>query len=158
MFAAALRSAARPASAARAAFKPTRLAAVRSISATATRRSGHAPPPELYGEGAKPGEVPTDLQQATGLERLQLLGAVEGAEVFDTEPLDASRVGTLADPIKVISFDAERIIGCTGCPADSHDLVWMPLRKDEIRRCPECGSAYAMDFQGEEHGHDHGHH
>ena len=100
MFAAALR----PASlAARAAFKPARLAAVRAISSTAARRSDH-PTPEIYGEGAKAGEIPTDVNQSTGLERLQMLGAKEGIEVFDFNALDSSRIGTLAEPIKVMSY------------------------------------------------------
>ena len=100
MFAAALR----PASfAARAAARPARSAAVRALSPTAARRSGH-PAPQIFGEGAKTGEIPTDENQATGLERLQVLGAMEGVEVFDLEPLDSSRIGTLADPIKVYSL------------------------------------------------------
>ena len=100
MFAAAIR----PASfAARAALKPARLAAVRAISSTPARRSEH-PTPEIYGEGAKAGQIPTDVNQSTGLERLQVLGALEGVEVFDTKPLDASRIGTLADPVKVFSM------------------------------------------------------
>ena len=100
MFAAALR----PASfAARAALRPARTAAVRAISSTAARRSD-VPTPQIYGEGAKPGQVPTDENQSTGLERLQVLGAIEGVEVFDLGPLDSSRIGTLADPIKVYSL------------------------------------------------------
>ena len=101
MFAAALR----PASfaARRAALNPTRLAAVRAISSTPARRSDH-PAPEIYGEGAKAGQIPTDVNQSTGLERLQVLGALEGVEVFDEKPLDASRIGTLADPVKVFSL------------------------------------------------------
>ena len=99
MFAAAIR----PASlAARAALRPTRTAAVRAISSTAARRSD-APTPQIYGQGAKAGEIPTDENQSTGLERLQVLGAIEGVEVFDSKPLDSSRIGTLADPIKVFS-------------------------------------------------------
>ena len=100
MFTAALR----PASfAARAAFKPARTAAARALSTTAARRSGH-PAPQIFGEGAKTGEIPTDENQATGLERLQVLGAIEGVDVFDLKPLDSSRIGTLADPIKVFSM------------------------------------------------------
>ena len=89
MFAAALR----PASfAARAALRqPVRAAAVRAISTTAPRRSEHATP-EIYGEGAKAGEIPTDVNQSTGLERLQILGAIEGVEVFESiyEKMQAS--------------------------------------------------------------------
>ena len=100
MFTAALRPAA---FAARASVRPARTAAVRAISSTAARRSEHATP-QIYGEGAKSGEIPTDVNQSTGLERLQVLGSIEGVEVFDYKPLDASRIGTKADPIKVFSW------------------------------------------------------
>ncbi|KAI0359975.1 COX5B-domain-containing protein, partial [Trametes cingulata] len=151
MFAAALR----PASlvARRAAFKPARAAvAARAFSISAARRSEH-PTPQIFGEGAKPGEVPTDENQSTGLERLQVLGAIEGVEVFDFAPLDSSRIGTLADPIKVYSLEPERIIGCTGSPAESHELLWMNLTRDKVRRCPECGSVYVLDYQGADDHH-----
>lgn len=78
-------------------------AANRALSLSAVRRSG-APMPALFGEGSKPGEVPTDINQSTGLDRLQILGALEGVEVFDLNPLDASRVGTLENPILVYSL------------------------------------------------------
>jgi cytochrome c oxidase subunit 5b len=102
MLASAFRAVARPAvSAARSSLKPA--TAVRSFSVTARAQSG-PPPPQLYGTGAKPGTVPTDVEQATGLERLQLLGDMEGVSVFDDQPLDASRLGTKADPIKVLAY------------------------------------------------------
>ena len=110
MFAAALRPAA---VAARAAVRPARTAAVRALSTTAARRSEHPPSPQLFGEGAKAGEIPTDVNQSTGLERLQVLGAIEGVEVFDFKPLDSSRIGTLADPIKVFSMVSARRVSCT---------------------------------------------
>jgi hypothetical protein len=50
---------------------------------------------DLLPPGAKPGTVPTDLEQATGLERLEILGKMEGIDIFDMKPLDASRKGTL---------------------------------------------------------------
>jgi len=37
--------------------------------------------------------VPTDLEQSTGLERLEILGKMEGVDIFDMRPLDASRLG-----------------------------------------------------------------
>lgn len=49
---------------------------------------------DLIGPGAAPGTVPTDLEQSTGLERLEILGKMEGVDVFDMRPLDASRLGT----------------------------------------------------------------
>lgn len=56
------------------------------------------------GEGGKAGEVPTDLQQATGLERFELLHKLQGEEAFSMEPLDASRYGTLKEPVMVFSL------------------------------------------------------
>lgn len=49
---------------------------------------------DLHGPGAKPGTVPTDLEQATGLERLEILGKMQGIDIFDMKPLPADRVGT----------------------------------------------------------------
>ncbi len=79
--------------------------ALRAISSSAIRRSDdhHAAAPSIYGTGAKAGEIPTDRSQSTGLDRVQVLGLLEGVDVFDLEPLDSSRVGTLADPVKVFS-------------------------------------------------------
>ena len=48
---------------------------------------------DLIGPGAAPGTVPTDLEQATGLERLEILGKMQGIDIFDMKPLDASRKG-----------------------------------------------------------------
>jgi hypothetical protein len=50
---------------------------------------------DLLPPGAKEGTVPTDIEQATGLERLEILGKMQGIDIFDMKPLDASRVGTL---------------------------------------------------------------
>lgn len=91
----------RPALAHRTALKPQ---SFRTFSTTLRASSGGPPPPVLVGTGGKPGEVPTDVEQATGLERLQLLGEMEGVEVFDESPLDASRLGTKANPVLVQSY------------------------------------------------------
>lgn len=79
--------------------------ALRAFSASSSRLSDHGGAPQLYGPGAKdPVAIPTDEEQSTGIERYQLLGKMEGIDVFDMKPLDSSRLGTLADPIKVHSF------------------------------------------------------
>lgn len=51
---------------------------------------------DLIPPGAKPGTIPTDYIQATGLERLELIGKMQGIDIFDMRPLDASRKGMLA--------------------------------------------------------------
>lgn len=48
---------------------------------------------DLFGPGSEPGTVPTDLEQSTGLERLEILSKMEGVELFDMTPLDSSRKG-----------------------------------------------------------------
>ncbi|KAK0524846.1 Cytochrome c oxidase subunit 4 [Tilletia horrida] len=155
MIARQLASLALRAPAARAAFPRTAsfapapaMSSVRALSSSAAWRA--AGPPVITGEGSADGEVPTDESQATGLERFELLGRLDGVDVFDLKPLDASRVGTLKDPIKVKSLFTERIIGCTGSPAGSHDTIWLHLNTElEHHRCPECGSVYKLDFIGD---------
>ncbi|KAF2002168.1 COX5B-domain-containing protein [Amniculicola lignicola CBS 123094] len=114
---------------------------------------------DLYGPGAKPGTIPTDIEQATGLERLEILGKVQGVDVFDMKPLDASRLGTPEDPIIVNSAGEEQYLGCTGFPADSHNVIWQTVsRKEPVTRCMECGSTYKMHYVGpadDAHGHEH---
>jgi cytochrome c oxidase subunit 5b len=177
----ALRSARASAVAARAGVARPSSSLFRSLSTSAIRRSDdhHAAAPSIYGVGAKPGEIPTDESQSTGLDRVQVLGLLEGVDVFDLEPLDASRIGTLADPIKVFSVvrvqlqlfypyvffllslsfffsflptcrdfmqDTERVVGCTGSPADSHDVLWFNVTTEKTTRCPECGSGGLTSF------------
>lgn len=82
---------------------------------------------DLLGPGAKPGTVPTDIEQSTGIERLEILGKMQGYDIFDMRPLDSSRVGTLEDPIEVRSAGEQQYIGCTGCPAESHNVLWITV-------------------------------
>lgn len=113
-------------------------------------------PESLIGQGAKEGTIPTDLEQATGLERLELLGKLEGIDVFDTKPLDASRRGTMKDPIVIDSYDDYRYVGCTGSPAGSHQVMWLKPTVKQVARCWECGSVYKINpvgVQEPEHSH-----
>lgn len=105
-------------------------------------------PQDLAAPGGKEGEIPTDLEQATGIERLELLGKLQGIEIFDTKPLDASRKGTVADPIVLDSFEDYRYVGCTGSPAGSHEVEWLRPTVDKQARCWECGSVYAVNMVG----------
>ncbi|KKY19474.1 putative cytochrome c oxidase polypeptide iv [Diplodia seriata] len=115
---------------------------------------------DLLPPGAAPGTVPTDIEQATGLERLEILGKIQGVDIFDMKPLDSSRKGTLNDPIMVRSFGDEQYAGCTGVPADSHVVQWLTMSRDRpIERCPECGNVLKMEYVGPtDDGHHHDHH
>jgi Cytochrome c oxidase subunit Vb len=154
MFQAAIRAAVRPSFgiARNALRKPT---SVRAFSATQRANSG-PPPPQLFGAGGKPGEVPTDIEQATGLERLQLLGDLEGINVFDQEALDASRVGTKSDPIKVLSYVRSEVVRIRKPDSEVPCLTgrraygwlhWVP------RRLPRCSLVHVEEGQaGSLHG------
>ncbi|CAM0136341.1 Cytochrome c oxidase subunit 4 [Umbelopsis sp. WA50703] len=132
---------------------------VRPFSVLGARLSGSVSKHDadaLIGPGAAPGTVPTDLDQATGLERLELLSKLEGKELFDMEPLNMTHLGTKQNPIVVKSQDPTRFVGCTGYPAESHDTIWLTVDKShDYDRCPECGSVFKLDFQGTEDAHGH---
>ena len=88
--------------------------------------------------GAKPGNVPTDLEQSTGIERYELLGRLAGLDLFGMEPLTSDRMGTVDDPVIVYSTEPVHYIGCTGIPADSHDTLFMRLEMwSKHSRCKE---------------------
>ncbi|EKM58302.1 uncharacterized protein PHACADRAFT_252515 [Phanerochaete carnosa HHB-10118-sp] len=141
-----LRAALRPAASVARVAKP----AARTFAVSTLRASEHKEiDAALFPPGAPAGTVPTDDLHSTGLERLQVLGEMHGVKVFDYDPLDSSRIGTKKDPIKVLSWDSDRLIGCTGSPAESHELHWMNLKIGEHPRCPECGSVYELDFHGD---------
>ncbi|WVW84134.1 hypothetical protein I302_106163 [Kwoniella bestiolae CBS 10118] len=124
---------------------------LRAFSVSANRWAGHGGPPQMLGPGAKAGEVPTDEAQSTGIERFELLGKLEGVDVFDMQPLEITRLGTVDEPIPVYSLYPERQVGCTGYPADSHDTIWLNVNTElKNHRCPECGSVYTLNFQGDE--------
>lgn len=76
--------------------------AVRTLS-TSSRTFSEAAP-SLFGEGSKAGHVPTDIEQATGLERLQLLGQLHGVDVFNMGPLLITKPGTIEDPTLVPAY------------------------------------------------------
>ncbi|PWN25248.1 cytochrome c oxidase polypeptide IV [Jaminaea rosea] len=152
---AALRSAIAPAM--RPAANSVAQSSLRAFSSSVRLLEGHGPP-IIQGEGSKSGEVPSNLSQATGSERFELLGRMQGVDVWGMQPLDATRVGTIKDPILVESLYPERVIGCTGSPADSHDTVWISLNTDlKHHRCPECGSVYSLNYLAppEDHGDEH---
>ncbi|RGB29150.1 cytochrome c oxidase subunit VB-domain-containing protein [Rhizophagus diaphanus] len=112
----------------------------------------------FFGPGAKPGTVADDIDQATGIERAELLSKLEGKDIYDLSPLKITAVGTKKEPVMVKSVDPVRFVGCTGFPVDSHETVWLGVDKNhEFDRCPECGQIFKLDFIGSENE-GHGHH
>ena len=109
MFQAALHATAHPvAHAAHAVAIPT-LSSTHALSTTTIRQSSDphhidahhvdAHAPDLFGVSSKAGKISSDEEQATSLEHLELLGQMQGVSVFNEEPLDSSRLGTLENPL-----------------------------------------------------------
>lgn len=139
------------------AFSTSRVAMQKQVTKTAQTLAEVNGPESLIGPGGKAGEVPTDLEQATGLARLELLGKLEGIDVFDTKPLDASKIGTMENPILVDTYDDYRYVGCTGSPAGSHTIMWLKPTVGKVARCWECGSVYKVNAVGVKTDDDHHH-
>ncbi|XP_036113271.1 cytochrome c oxidase subunit 5B, mitochondrial-like [Molossus molossus] len=91
---------------------------------------------------ASGGGVPTDDDQATGLEREVLLAARKGLDPYNMlAPKAAS--GTKEDPSLVPSITNKRIVGCI-CEQDNSVVIWFWLHKGETQRCPSCGTHYKL--------------
>lgn len=93
---------------------------------------------DLLPPGAEPGTVATDLDQSTGLERFEILGKMQGVDVFDMKPLDASRKGTeLVSTTSncFIIIDEKSLVGTTMCECgrktwrDCAGGGWCPLER-----------------------------
>ncbi|KAI8905154.1 cytochrome c oxidase subunit VB-domain-containing protein [Gorgonomyces haynaldii] len=102
------------------------------------------------------GAVATDYELAAGKERYEYLTTLKGEDPWtDMHPVYLTKKGTAKDPIVVKGFDAERYIGCTGFPADSHEPVYLtvrPHKNGHVDRCPHCGNAFKYE-QLEDHHH-----
>lgn len=88
------------------------------------------------------GTIPTDLEQATGVERKELEAILSG----NPDPFDLSIKkgvpGTKEAPTLVPSMYDERIVGCV-CEEDSTSINWMVLKKGEAIRCA-CGNVFQL--------------
>lgn len=145
---------------ARTALRQLRLApqAVRPFSSACRLQSTNLPDvkdaSDLIPTGAERGSMPTDLEQSTGLERLEILSKMAGVDVFDMQPIKFNKLGTVKEPIMIDSLDTHRYVGCTG-ERESHETLWVTVNEGKISRCPECGSVFKLNFIGEHHAHGH---
>lgn len=93
-----------------------------------------AGPPVIQGDGAKDGEMPTDEQQATGLERFELLGKLKGVEVFDMEPLQMTHLGTTDKPIKVKSYVSTFFSSTKGGDEDARERLFEDQQESATKK------------------------
>ncbi|XP_062869820.1 cytochrome c oxidase subunit 5B, mitochondrial [Trichomycterus rosablanca] len=88
------------------------------------------------------GGIPTDEQQATGLEKRILKSLKAGADPYSIlKPKQYA--GSKEDPHIVPSISNKRIVGCV-CEEDNTAIVWFWLHEGEAQRCPSCGSHYKL--------------
>ncbi|XP_047647631.1 cytochrome c oxidase subunit 5B, mitochondrial-like [Phacochoerus africanus] len=91
---------------------------------------------------ASGGGVPTDEEQATGLEREVMMAARKGLDPYNIlAPKAAS--GTKEDPNLVPSITNKRIVGCI-CEEDNSAVIWFWVHKGEIQQCPSYGTHYKL--------------
>lgn len=107
------------------------------------------PDSSLIGPGAKVGTIPTDLDQATGLERFEILGKREGVDVFDLENPVTEGSGTPQDPYLVPTYVGYRYVGCTGKNGEEHKPYWMKVEDGKLARCWQCGTSLTAKYLGE---------
>ncbi|KAF9349718.1 Cytochrome c oxidase subunit 4 [Mortierella sp. AD094] len=140
-----------------------RTAPVARFSALSVRLGGHHEVKVSQGPGAAPGAVATDLDQSTGLERAEILGKMQGKDIFDLAPLEFSVRGTKANPTIIRSRDPVRFVGCTGVGEETHEVHWLLIDEThEFDRCDQCGNVYKWtayepdeNFPAVEKGHHH---
>ncbi|RVE66254.1 hypothetical protein OJAV_G00124390 [Oryzias javanicus] len=88
------------------------------------------------------GGIPTDEEQATGLEKIIMKAMKEGTDPYNMMK-PKSFAGSKADPHLVPSITNKRIVGCV-CEEDNTSVVWFWLHEGEAQRCPSCGSHYKL--------------
>lgn len=113
------------------------------------------PDGSLIGPGAKEGTIPTDLDQATGLERYEILGKREGIDVFNLDKPIFEGSGTMKDPYLVPTYIGHRYVGCRGKGGEEHKAYWLDVKEGTPARCWQCGTVYAAKYLGEPGHHHH---
>ncbi|NP_001373327.1 cytochrome c oxidase subunit 5B1 [Danio rerio] len=88
------------------------------------------------------GGIPTDDEQATGLERIVMEASKKGLDPYNIlKPKEYA--GSKQDPHIVPSISTKRIVGCV-CEEDNTAVVWFWLHQGEAQRCPSCGAYYKL--------------
>ncbi|KAM3873766.1 cytochrome c oxidase subunit 5B, mitochondrial-like [Diretmus argenteus] len=100
-----------------------------------------APAPALA-RGMAAGGIPTDEEQATGLEKVIMAATKEGKDPYSIST-PKHYAGTKADPHIVPSVTNKRVVGCV-CEEDNTVIVWFWLHQGEAQRCPSCGAHYKL--------------
>ncbi|XP_026869885.1 cytochrome c oxidase subunit 5B, mitochondrial [Electrophorus electricus] len=91
---------------------------------------------------ASGGGIPTNEEQAVGLERRVLQAMKKGEDPYSIlKPKEYA--GTKKDPHIVPGISDKRLVGCL-CEEDNTAIVWFWLHAGDPQRCPSCGSYYKL--------------
>ncbi|XP_040293592.1 cytochrome c oxidase subunit 5B, mitochondrial-like [Bufo bufo] len=88
------------------------------------------------------GGIPTDEEQATGLERKIQDALKKGEDPFNIRK-PKTYPGTKDNPHIVPSVNKQRIVGCI-CEEDNSQIIWFWAHEGQVNRCPQCGSHYKL--------------
>ncbi|KAM4747875.1 cytochrome c oxidase subunit 5B, mitochondrial [Rhinophrynus dorsalis] len=88
------------------------------------------------------GGIPTDEEQATGLEKKIMKAMEQGSDPYSMMK-PHQYAGTKEDPHIVPSITNKRIVGCI-CEEDNTSVIWFWLHQGDAQRCPSCGSHYKL--------------
>ncbi|XP_033014899.1 cytochrome c oxidase subunit 5B, mitochondrial [Lacerta agilis] len=88
------------------------------------------------------GGIPTDEEQATGMERKTMKALEKGLDPYNMLP-PKRYAGTKEDPNIVPSITDKRLVGCI-CEEDNSTVIWFWLHKGNPQRCPSCGAHYKL--------------
>ncbi|XP_078095835.1 cytochrome c oxidase subunit 5B, mitochondrial-like [Mustelus asterias] len=88
------------------------------------------------------GGIPTDEEQATGMEKIIMQALKTGKDPFNMlKPKEYA--GTKDDPHIVPSITSKRLVGCV-CEEDNTAVIWFWLHDGDAQRCPSCGAHYQL--------------
>ncbi|XP_078421485.1 cytochrome c oxidase subunit 5B, mitochondrial-like [Cetorhinus maximus] len=88
------------------------------------------------------GGIPTDEEQATGMEKMVMQAMKTGKDPFNMlKPKEYA--GTKDDPHIVPSVTNKRLVGCV-CEEDNTAVIWFWLHEGDAQRCPSCGAHYQL--------------
>ncbi|KAJ8400962.1 hypothetical protein AAFF_G00389190 [Aldrovandia affinis] len=99
-------------------------------------------PVASFTRGMAAGGVPTDEEQATGLEKDIMRAWKKGNDPYSIfKPKEYA--GSKQDPHIVPSVTHQRMVGCV-CEEDNTAVVWFWLHAGDAQRCPSCGAHYQL--------------
>ncbi|XP_065843346.1 cytochrome c oxidase subunit 5B, mitochondrial-like [Oscarella lobularis] len=88
------------------------------------------------------GDIPSDTEQATGLDKNEHDALMAGVEDPFNMSINVIDWGTRANPKKVPSMFDERLVGCV-CEPDAVQVLWMKLTAGPPQRC-SCGHWFVL--------------